>query len=145
TWTSAPQGAGGLLAIIAVHELVTRFGSLGAGMWLLLLSVVGATVAFDRWLIVVPVMIAPALGKTARACSRLGGVMTRLTHRPARTNDIDDDPRLRMVAALSGAAARHGIKSTAKDRKKPARLRDDAGDLGGVATFNPDDELEDDY
>ncbi len=148
TWSSAPQGAGGLLAIVTVHELVTRFGSLGTGMWLALFAVVGATVAFDRWLIVAPVMIAHGLGKGVGALAHLRGVMARVAQRPARDNDIDDDPRLRAVAALAGAAARGGIK-TRKRRTKAERLREDAGDLGGVSRFDPDaevlDEAEDEY
>ncbi|MCA9281123.1 MAG: DNA translocase FtsK [Phycisphaeraceae bacterium] len=142
TWSSSPQGAGGLIAIVAVHELVVRFGSLGAGMWLALFAVVGATVAFDRWLIVAPVMIAHALGKAAHGITHLGGVLARV--KPSRANDIDDDPRLRAVAALAGAAARNGIKSR-KNRKKAERLNEDAGEIGGTATFDPDEELEDEY
>ena len=142
TWSSSPQGAGGLIAIVAVHELVVRFGTLGAGMWLALFAVVGATVAFDRWLIVAPVMVAHALAGAVQGVTQFGGLLARV--KPSRANDIDDDPRLRAVAALAGAAARNGIKSR-KNRKKAERLNEDAGEIGGTATFDPDEELEDEY
>lgn len=49
-----PEGGGGLLAIVGVRELALRFGALGAGLWITTLGAVGATVAFDRWLIIAP-------------------------------------------------------------------------------------------
>jgi S-DNA-T family DNA segregation ATPase FtsK/SpoIIIE len=49
-WLSRfPEGGGGLVAIVGVHELAARFGSLGAALWLALMGVVGLTVAFDDW------------------------------------------------------------------------------------------------
>lgn len=49
-WLSRfPEGGGGLVAIVGVHELAARFGSLGAALWLSLMGVVGLTVAFDDW------------------------------------------------------------------------------------------------
>jgi DNA segregation ATPase FtsK/SpoIIIE, S-DNA-T family len=50
-----PEGGGGILAIAGVDRLLASFDVLGTTIWVGLLLVVGAVVAFDRWLIEAPV------------------------------------------------------------------------------------------
>ena len=101
-----PEGAGGLLAIAGLAELTSRFGALGALAFVLAAAAVGATVAYDRWLVVVPRAIGAAMGSTARttrsAAGRLAG-----SARAARANDVDDDAELSSLTRfLRRAAAR---------------------------------------
>ncbi len=101
SWSSSPQGAGGLVAIAGVGVLSDKFGGLGAGLWLALIAAVGAMVAFDDFLGFVPRALGAAAGSLggvgtamltpARA---LGGRL-RPAKKPARpkvrANDLDDD------------------------------------------------------
>lgn len=110
--SASPEGAGGLVAILGVHELQSRFGVVGTSLWLGLILAVGAMVGFDRWLGFVSAGfagLARALwpkGAAARARAALVGVLTapvRLVRgmgglmartAPAagpRPNDVDDD------------------------------------------------------
>ncbi len=57
TLSWAPEGGGGLAAIAGVHELTTRFSTLGSALWLGLLALVGATVAFDWLVVTLPVAV----------------------------------------------------------------------------------------
>ncbi|MBL8745626.1 MAG: DNA translocase FtsK [Phycisphaerae bacterium] len=103
-WSAFPEGGGGLVAIAGVHELSSRFGSLGAALWLALMAVVGLTVAFDDWFAAVSRIAAKpidALAKARPALAGFGGLLARAipARAAARTNDIDDDRNLRTVAA----------------------------------------------
>ncbi|MHC4975256.1 MAG: DNA translocase FtsK [Planctomycetota bacterium] len=49
--SSLPEGGGGVLAIAGVDRLMASFDVLGTTIWISLLMIIGAVVAFDRWLI----------------------------------------------------------------------------------------------
>jgi len=66
TLTTFPEGAGGLLAIAGTDALVGHFGVLGASMWLILALAIGATVAFDRWLLVAPGLLIQSAERLVR-------------------------------------------------------------------------------
>ena len=103
--SAMPEGSGGLLAILAVHELSTRFGTLGATLWIGLFAAIGATVAYDRWLIIVPQAVAQAaFSASDRAGTALDALQTR--RRAARANDIDDDATLATVTTVVRNAAK---------------------------------------
>ncbi len=105
SWSAAPEGAGGLLAIAGVDILSARFGGLGAAIALALIGTVGVMVAFDRWLGFVPHALAGLW--PSRAAHALWAHLLALLTWPARTlrsradrrarvraNDLDDDKRI---------------------------------------------------
>ncbi len=133
--TVFPEGAGGMLAATGTAELQARFGAIGAGMWIVLIAAIGATVAFDRWLIVVPAALGRMMGSVTRRSSAIAGAASRSLEarrraRLERANDIDDDARLRSVEAV--------MKAAAKGRKKKTTIDEDAGGLGGAEDFDHD-------
>ena len=93
-----PEGSGGLVAIAGVTRLSASFNTFGAGLWILLIAIVGAIVAFDRWLFIVPARL---LGLAGPAVASSGAGMSsflasRAEARRAkrvRANDVDDDER----------------------------------------------------
>jgi DNA segregation ATPase FtsK/SpoIIIE, S-DNA-T family len=66
-----PGLAGGLVGSEVVAQLVSRFSGFGSFLWLCLAAVIAGVVAFDQWLIDVPVYL---WGKTAPAAKVAGGV-----------------------------------------------------------------------
>ncbi|MFG0327942.1 MAG: DNA translocase FtsK [Phycisphaerales bacterium JB037] len=132
-----PDLAGGSLGVVVGSELAARFNVVGSLVWLVLLAAVGAVVAFDRYLILVPKWLwhraQPAAGKTGAiagaaavgtgtAAKRAGGLLAGLSamikgRKPVqvRLDDLEDDDR---VERPEPAASRGG-----KERKsrKPAR------------------------
>ncbi len=106
TWSSAPEGAGGLVAIAGVDALSARFGGLGAAIALGLIGAVGVMVAFDRWLGFLPRALTGLL--PAKAARRLGLALVTIVMWPlalfrrqtrgrrakVRANDLDDDKRI---------------------------------------------------
>lgn len=140
--SASPEGAGGLVAILGVHELQTRFGVVGTSLWLGLVLAVGAMVAFDRWLGFISAGLAGLaralwpkgaggrVGHSLRAIvmapARLARAAAGLFARPVpavgalRPNDVDDDKPAVIVAE--------------RTRRKPAppeleiELSDDATD-----------------
>ncbi len=141
-WTSFPEGAGGLLGGVLTSKLGGSLGALGAGIALLTMAAIGATVAYDRWLIIVPA----AMGRSAdRLFERLstvaGATAQRVQAVRARSNDIDDDARLKRVEQ----AVRTAAKRT-KRKQLNETIDENAGGLGGAAVFDPDEEVvEDEY
>lgn len=118
--TAMPEGSGGLLAILAVHELSTRFGTLGTTLWIGLFAAIGATVAYDRWLIIVPQAIAhAAFSASDRAGAAFDSLKAR--RRAARVNDIDDDTKLAGVTAVIRNAARRTKGAAEPEVGSPAR------------------------
>jgi len=123
TW--APEGAGGLVAIAGVHELTTRFSTLGAALWLGLLGLVGATVAFDWLVVTVPAAIWRATTPRAAAAARTSAGAAAAWRqkraeaaeaRRVRLTDVDDDVELekttkRMTASEAVAAGRPEVKT----------------------------------
>lgn len=118
--SASPEGAGGLVAILGVHELQTRFGVVGTSLWLGLVLAVGAMVAFDRWLGFISAgfaglaralwpkgaggRVGHALRAIVTAPARLARAAAGLFARPApvvgalRPNDVDDDKPAVIVA-----------------------------------------------
>jgi S-DNA-T family DNA segregation ATPase FtsK/SpoIIIE len=113
--------SGNVIGQSVSHELWTRFGTVGAAVWLLLLGFIGAIVTFDRWLVIVPAWVVgvggpvakrlgAAAGTTAGGAIQLGGKLGgRLGGGLAaglsplvkgkepvqvRLNDVDDDPEI---------------------------------------------------
>lgn len=141
-WSSMPEGGGGLVAIAAVHHLELRFGVLGTAMWLLFGGLVGATVAFDHYVITVPREVLrrsrPALGVAAGATRYVAGKMVKPG---ARDNDVDDDRKLRLAGL--GVAPDGTIVTGGRMKKKPVPVEvidEEVGGLGGGGSFDPDEE-----
>jgi S-DNA-T family DNA segregation ATPase FtsK/SpoIIIE len=98
-----PEGAGGIVAIASVAELVERFGAFGTGLWLALACAMGGVALLDHWLWTGPAIAAswawwhaaPALGWASR---QTGGAVVRGVRAGAsvrvRVNDLDDDERV---------------------------------------------------
>ena len=101
SWTAMPQGAGGLVAQLFTDVLATRFGALGAFMWIALFAAIGATIAFDRWLILFPAYAAHAID--------------RFVHNPAR-----------FLVPLIAERARAARSSLASRTPKPVNTIDRA-------------------
>jgi len=152
-FTVFPEGAGGLLAIAGTEALLSRFGVLGASLWLVVLLVIGMTVAFDRWLLVVPGMIARGVESlirrpgslAARAASRkLGEARDRRILAKERANDIDDDPRLSSSAALTEHAKRKRTRADRIDEfdDEAYEYDDDQTDTPGAPQVYSQEELE---
>ncbi|MFM9956795.1 MAG: DNA translocase FtsK [Phycisphaerales bacterium] len=150
TLSSMPQGGGGLVGISVVHELAMRFGLIGTAMWLLFGGFIGATVAFDHYVITVPREMfrrsKPALGLAAGAARFAGGKLMKSGGpgvKPVRENDVDDDRKLRLAGlgvAPDGTIVPAG---GGKMKKKPVvveAIDEEVGGLGGGGSFDPDDE-----
>lgn len=142
-FSSAPEGAGGLLAIAGVAELSSRFGGLGAALWIALIGVVGLVVAFDHLVLVGPAAAARWLSRSlARA---FAGLHLRLTEylnhrrdladerraarlaRAQRENDLDDDESIPLRESEDAQRAKRSKQRRAAqlaevkpEKKKPA-------------------------
>lgn len=127
---SMPGLSGGVVGTVLATELASRMGSLGAGLALFVMGVIGAVVAMDEWVIAfaswswsvtrkrgVPAarVVGAAAGGAAltagEAAARAGGsVLGRLwarafkKSRRVRLNDVDDDkPRAPIRKVKPGA------------------------------------------
>jgi len=127
----APEGGGGLAAIAGVHELTSRFSTLGAALWLGLLALVGATVAFDWLVVTVPLAIWDALSpRVADAAYRGADAAAAWRERRAeakaiRMTDLDDDEELletteKMSALETVAAGKPEVRTKKVRPAKPA-------------------------
>ncbi len=100
---SFPEGAGGIVAIASVAELVERFGAFGTSLWLILGVAMGGVALLDHWLWTGPAIaaswawwyISPAIGWMSR---QTGDAVVRGVRAGAqvrvRANDLDDDERV---------------------------------------------------
>jgi len=145
--SSAPEGAGGLLAVAGAGELTARFNAFGSALWVSLALIVGLVLAFDRWLLALgasALQSAPPLARAARAGSafsaRLLGALRLKRAARARANDVDDD---------ESVPERTKRKPQKKRRK---RVLEVVAAEGGVAEAEPvddevweDDEEDDEY
>ncbi|MBK9188253.1 MAG: DNA translocase FtsK [Phycisphaerales bacterium] len=105
-----PDRAGGLVGTVGCNELASRFGSLGAGIVLLLGAMIGAVCAMDEWLVwlfgwtwrVTRERGVPVAKEGAVVAAKAsGGLISRLVaavdaalerrRAKVRANDIDDD------------------------------------------------------
>jgi S-DNA-T family DNA segregation ATPase FtsK/SpoIIIE len=136
------EGGGGMLGIIAAHHLQLYAGTIGAAGLLTLFFILGAWIAVDRLLVVVPHYAANVLGTVyAKSADTALDLKEKATERreAMRANDIDDDKRLRAVETFLGAAKRRKQREAAK-----ARIDERAGGLGGAGNLDEDlDELDD--
>ncbi|TVQ31036.1 MAG: DNA translocase FtsK [Phycisphaeraceae bacterium] len=121
---SMPEGAGGLVAIAGVAELTARFSTFGSFLWILLAALVGATLAFDRWLVIVPAMVWRKSLPVAAAGAGLAkqAVENRVAARAERIrlNDVDDDEsvplkRSKQEKARQAVAARAATADDEED------------------------------
>ncbi len=139
TWSSAPEGGGGLVAIAGSSILASKFGTLGAALWITLIAIVGMTVAFDRWLLVAPKAAAAALGLAARtplggAVKAAPGALAARLARPMlpRENDLDDDRRLANPADALVEAKKRKLREKAEAQ---AAIDEETGGIGGAESF----------
>jgi S-DNA-T family DNA segregation ATPase FtsK/SpoIIIE len=140
-FSSAPEGAGGLLAIAGVAELSSRFGGLGAALWIALIGVVGLVVAFDHLVLVGPAAAARWISRSlARAFAALHYRLTEyLNHRrdladerraarlarAQRENDLDDDESLPLRESEEALRAKRSKQRRAEQlaEVKPAKSK----------------------
>ncbi|MFI4854521.1 MAG: DNA translocase FtsK 4TM domain-containing protein [Phycisphaerales bacterium JB065] len=136
------EGGGGLLGIIAAHHLQLYAGTVGAAGLLCLFFILGAWIAVDRLLVVVPHAAATVLGTMyAKSADTALDLKEKAAARreTMRANDIDDDKRLRAVETFLGAAKRRKQREAAK-----AKIDERAGGIGGAGNLDEDlDELDD--
>ncbi|MBL9031844.1 MAG: DNA translocase FtsK [Phycisphaerae bacterium] len=145
-----PDLAGGVVGQSAAVELGARFGPVGAGVWMLLLGVVGGIVTFDKWLFLAPAWIvgvggpmakrtASVVGATAAGAGRLGGGLLaglpgtgRESGAPSpRMNDVDDDPvvaaerrgRKPRAEVVEPEASEERVESTEAEERRRSRRR----------------------
>lgn len=144
--------AGNVVGQSVSHELWTRFGSVGAAVWLLLLGFIGAVVTFDKWLVIVPAWVVgvsgpvakrlgAAAGSTAGGALQLGGrisgglaaglspLVKGKEPVQVRLNDVDDDPEMETERSKSR-------------RKKPVMEDDEESELIKVVKGEEDDSEE---
>ncbi len=93
TFTPMPQGAGGLVAQLFADTLASRFGALGAFMWIALFAAIGATIAFDRWLILFPAYAAHAIDRFIHNPARILAPIISERARAARASLASRAPR----------------------------------------------------
>ncbi len=153
TW--APEGAGGLVAIAGVHELTVRFSTLGAALWLGLLGLVGATVAFDWLVVTAPAAVWRAARPRVAAGARRGVDAAAAWRerraeaaeaRRVRLTDVDDDVELerateRMTASEAIAAGAPEVRTKRIRPGTPAAavVEEDEDDDGAVAIDEDED------
>ncbi len=125
TFSSFPEGGGGLAALAGVHELAIRFGAVGTALWLILLAVVGLTVAFDNWISATARAFTGGLNAASAARSATARAAARLKAASSlqpRENDIDDDQALDATRAALARPARSAKPSRTAE---PRNLDDD--------------------
>ncbi len=152
---------GGELGLVVSHELTSRFGGVGATLWLLLLALIGLVVAFDRLVFAIPAAIwsrfAPAAqtaggravagaGVGAAATVRAGGgligaLATMLRDRaPVSIKVTDLEEEDVAEAEANEVATRRASKPKRKIKLVPkADLDEDTLDAESVVT---EDEIE---
>jgi S-DNA-T family DNA segregation ATPase FtsK/SpoIIIE len=134
--------AGGLVGKAGAAELATRFGVLGSGVWLIVLGVIGAVVAFDRLVLAMPSWLAgiglpaarragAAFGASAVTAARAGtslvsGLASMRAPEPVRVklNDIGDE----VEVAPKSSRRRAGSSDEPAIRDRRVRVVEDAGD-----------------
>ncbi len=122
-----PDLAGGLAGGTIASRLSGSFGLLGAVLWVICGGIVGALVAFDRWVVLAPLWTwrrtAPVMARAGSAVASRGpGILGRvgsvLGGRPGRReNDLDDDesiPTARLAGGGRGDAS--GPATTVRKR-----------------------------
>ncbi|MEM1166967.1 MAG: DNA translocase FtsK 4TM domain-containing protein, partial [Planctomycetota bacterium] len=108
--SSLPEGGGGLVGIVLAHVFGERFGVAGTLLVLATIAAIGATIAFDRWLVIVPRLISAALRRTGAVAARTGHatlstVKARATEAGERSR-VEARRRRGLGSLLRRAAAR---------------------------------------
>ena len=96
---------GGLVGSAGCAELVERFGGLGTTLWLLLLVVVGAIVAFDRFVLATPSWLAEVGVPAARTAGSVVGASAYTAARAGST----------LVAGFSGMRSPQPVRVRLND------------------------------
>ncbi|MCC6661121.1 MAG: DNA translocase FtsK [Phycisphaerales bacterium] len=116
---------GGLVGSAGCAELVERFGALGSAVWLLLLAVVGAIVAFDRFVLATPAWLANVGVPAARTAGSVVGASAYTAARAGST----------LVVGLSGVRSAQPVRVRLNDigdevdvTPRPSRRRRATGD-----------------
>ncbi len=167
---SGPVGhlPGGELGLVISHELGSRFGSVGASLWLILLGLIGLVVAFDRLVFAVPAAIwrhfAPAAqtagtkavagaGVGAAVTAKAGGgligaLATMVKNRmpvAVKLTDLEEEDIAEAETEANEVATRRAGKPKRKITLEPkAQLDEKALDERSVVTEDQLDE-EDEY
>ncbi len=171
---SGPVGhmPGGELGLVISHELASRFGGVGATLWMILLALVGLVVAFDRLVFAVPAAIwrhfAPAAQTagakavsgagagavaTARASGGLiGALATMIRSRvpvAVKLTDLEEDDIAEAETQANEVATRRAGKPRKTVELKPrARIDEAALDAESVVTeaeLEADEDAEAEY
>ncbi|MFG0274299.1 MAG: DNA translocase FtsK 4TM domain-containing protein, partial [Phycisphaerales bacterium] len=149
--TVFPEGAGGLAAIVGVDRLQQSFSVLGSCIWIGLVGVIGAIVAFDRWLIAGPValwnFVAPGLAfaasgaaKGAGAAASAGAAAWQRRAEEIRENDLDDDERVETPPAKREKPARPAKERKRVRPEKPVVVELDEGEEYEEGEYETEDE-----
>ncbi|VAX39418.1 DNA translocase FtsK [hydrothermal vent metagenome] len=157
---------GGELGLVIAAELGSRFGGVGASLWLILLGFVGLVVAFDRLVFAVPAAIwrhfAPAAqtagakavsgaGAGAAVTARAGGglfgaLATMVKNRmpvAVKLTDLEDEDIAEAETKANEVATRRAGKPRRKITLEPkAEIDEESLDAESVVT---EDELEEEY
>jgi len=136
---SFPEGGGGLLAAAGVNALSARFATLGTALILLLIFGIGAVVAVDKLIVMIPLAILRTLGiirkvPLGKAASGTKGTLGSLFKRREKTADSPAKPS--KISAKAIPVRMHG-KQSATDH-----IDSDAGGRAAVKSFDPDNESE---
>ncbi|MFN0010502.1 MAG: DNA translocase FtsK 4TM domain-containing protein [Phycisphaerales bacterium] len=134
---------GGMLGTLAADTLFTRFGTMGALLWIGLAFLVGATVAVDIWVVLAPLwaykQARAAAGPTAfavsTAASATGKGMSRVGKLLAKFRKTD--PNRRETAETVDLVVK-GRKKPKVDGAKEA-IDENAGGIGGTEAFTPEE------
>ncbi|MCX5662837.1 MAG: DNA translocase FtsK [Planctomycetota bacterium] len=137
TFTNAPQGSGGLVAIFINGELGDRFNTLGTFIILGVIFWVGALLAIDHIVLAVPKLIGKAIASLPKFSVPKPVLvgrfpMQKLWGGKAQADDADAEetaPRGRRNKAAAVGVAE-------EDEDGP--IDEDAGGLGATESFDPD-------
>jgi DNA segregation ATPase FtsK/SpoIIIE, S-DNA-T family len=149
-WFSGlPEGGGGLVAIVGVHELASRFGNLGAALWLTLMAVVGLTVAFDDWFASAARAIGQPFAIIAKGAASAGTAIAKMIGGQRTGAAARAKKAAAAVAASEGAKRKKSAPVIEEEEAGPsvAVVDDDAqdeNDEGGEPETEPQDDGDDD-
>ncbi|MBL8764137.1 MAG: DNA translocase FtsK [Phycisphaerae bacterium] len=126
-----PGLGGGLIGHYAVEELRARFNTLGTLLWIVAAFAVGATVALDAWVVILPRLAwrtfrLGAKPVRAAAAAGAGAVRGRWEERMAERAREE---------RLGARAAGRGVK---KNEDEPETIPEEAGGLGATESFDPE-------
>jgi S-DNA-T family DNA segregation ATPase FtsK/SpoIIIE len=153
--------SGGTIGVVIAHELVSRFERLGSLLWLMLFTVIGLIVVFDRWVLAIPVLVLntlrPAARKTAEAAGATatgaagmtvkasGGLLAAIGRaikakraKRVRLHDLDDQPVGTPKTGLVSAKRKKGVggaKVAGNGAAEIDEIDENLGGLGATQTF----------